>query len=187
MVLFVLVFSILKNEQNRLKLKLEEYEKIEQIKLAINNIDTSLFKYDSLYKKHVLNIQVSFKRQSSDTNDIPLSTRNELGRAGKVLQNLIMSLPQKGDIHYLVMVEGQASRDNWFGNNKLSYDRALSLKSLWENRNISYTQIKNCELIIAGSGEGGMPRMMPDNPPNNQRFLIHIIPKVGQIKYHNGR
>jgi hypothetical protein len=187
LVLFVLVFSILKNEQNRLKLKLEEYEKIEQIKLAINNIDTTLFKYDSLYKKHILKIQIIFKRQSSDINDIPVFTQQELVRAGKTLQNLIKILPQKGDIHYLVIVEGQASKDNWTGNDKLSYDRALSLKGLWESNGIYFSKINNCELVVSGSGQGGMPRILPDNPPNNQRFLIHIIPKVGQIKYRNGK
>jgi hypothetical protein len=185
LVLFVLVFSTLKNEQNRLKLKLEEYEKIEEIKLAINNIDTSYFKYDRVYKKHILNIQTHFNTQSYDINNIPLPTRIALVKAGNLILNLIKSLPKEENINYLIIVEGQASRDNWSGNDLLSYNRALSLKQLWIDNGIDFSELKNCELVIAGSGQGGMPRIRPDMPPNNQRFLIHITPKVGQIEYHN--
>ena len=185
LVLFVLVFSIMKYEQNRLKLKLGEYEKIEEIKLAINSIDTNYFKYDSIYKKHILNVQTHFSNESNDISDIPKATRNSLVRAGNLIVNLISNLPQEENINYLIIVEGQASRDNWWGNDELSYRRALALKQLWINNNINFTNIENCELVIAGSGQEGVPRLQPDRPPNNQRFLIHIVPKVGQINYKN--
>jgi hypothetical protein len=185
LVLFVLVFSIMKYEQNRLKLKLGEYEKIEEIKLAINSIDTNYFRYDSIYKKHILNVQTHFSNESNDIMDIPTATRNSLVRAGNLMVNLISNLPQEENINYLIIVEGQASRDNWWGNDELSYRRALALKQLWINNNINFTNIENCELVIAGSGQEGVPRLQPDRPPNNQRFLIHIVPKVGQINYKN--
>jgi len=185
LVLFVLVFSIMKYEQNRLKLKLGEYEKIEEIKLAINSIDTNYFKYDSIYKKHILNVQTHFSNESNDIRDIPRATRNSLVRAGNLLVNLISNLPQEENINYLIIVEGQASKDNWWGNDELSYRRALALKQLWINNNINFTNIENCELVIAGSGQEGVPRLQPDRPPKNQRFLIHIVPKVGQINYKN--
>ena len=185
LVLFVLVFSIMKYEQNRLKLKLGEYEKIEEIKLAINSIDTNYFKYDSIYKKHILNVQTHFSNESNDIRDIPRAKRNSLVRAGNLLVNLISNLPQEENINYLIIVEGQASRDNWWGNDELSYRRALALKQLWINNNINFTNIENCELVIAGSGQEGVPRLQPDRPPKNQRFLIHIVPKVGQINYKN--
>lgn len=185
LVLFILVFSIMKYEQNRLKLKLGEYEKIEEIKLAINSIDTTYFKYDSTYKKHILNIQTHFGNESSNIRDIPVSKRNSLVRAGRLIINLIQNLPKGENVNYLIIVEGQASRDNWWGNDELSYRRALALKQLWINNNIIFSNIENCELVIAGSGQEGVPRLQPDRPPNNQRFLIHIIPKVGQINYKN--
>jgi hypothetical protein len=105
--------------------------------------------------------------------------------AGKAILNLIKTLPKEENIHYLIIVEGQSSRDNWTGNDILSYNRALSLKQHWINNSIDFSSIKNCELVIAGSGQGGMPRLQPDKPPHNQRFLIHIIPKVGKITYRN--
>jgi hypothetical protein len=42
--------------------------------------------------------------------------------------------------------------------------------------------MKNCELVVAGSGEAGIPRSLPDVWPNNQRFLITIVPKIGDLK-----
>jgi len=187
LVLFILVYSIMKFQQGKLIDRIEEYEKIEEIKLAINNIDSAYFKYDSTYKKHILNIQTQFKTQSHNIEDIPETTRIDLVEAGKAILNLIKTLPKEENIHYLIIVEGQSSRDNWIGNDILSYNRALSLKQHWINNNIDFATINNCELVIAGSGQGGMPRLQPDKPPNNQRFLIHIIPKVGKITYRNAK
>lgn len=38
-----------------------------------------------------------------------------------------------------------------------------------------------CELVISGSGEKGVPRDI-SSETNNQRFLIHIVPVIGNIK-----
>jgi hypothetical protein len=43
-------------------------------------------------------------------------------------------------------------------------------------------ELRNCEIIIAGSGVKGIPRTLPDIAPANQRFLITIVPKIGQMK-----
>lgn len=185
LVLFVLIFSIMQYQQNQLKLKLAEYEKIEEIKLAINSIDTSYFKYDSVYKKHILNINTHMTTGVSNINTLPIFTRTNLIKAGKSIKELIQKLPSEEEINYLIIVEGQASKDNWNGNDFLSYKRALSLKDFWINNGINFSSINNCELVIAGSGQEGVPRLKPDIPPKNQRFLIHIIPKVGQINYKN--
>jgi hypothetical protein len=37
-----------------------------------------------------------------------------------------------------------------------------------------------CELVIAGSGEKGVPRSQVQES-YNQRFLIHIVPVIGDI------
>ena len=185
LVLFILVFSIMKYQQGKLIERIEEYEKIEEIKLAINSIDTNFFKYDSVYKKHILNINTHMSTGLFDINTLPIFTRDNLIEAGKSIKELIKNLPSNEDINYLIIVEGQASKDNWPGNDILSYERALSLKYFWLNSGIDFTQINNCELVIAGSGQEGVPRLQPDTVPNNQRFLIHIIPKVGQINYKN--
>lgn len=38
-----------------------------------------------------------------------------------------------------------------------------------------------CELVISGSGEGGVPRDTT-REDFNQRFLIHIVPVIGNIR-----
>jgi hypothetical protein len=85
-------------------------------------------------------------------------------------------------IKYLIVVEGQASKDNWMGNDDLSYHRAQSLIKFWETNDLGLDNLKNCEIIIAGSGEKGIPRSLPDTGAANQRFLITIVPKIGKLK-----
>ena len=63
------------------------------------------------------------------------------------------------------------------------------------------SSIPRCELIISGSGEQGVPRVVPDEEAlkreypqakdyqkkwleeetKNQRFLVHIVPVIGNI------
>ncbi len=115
-------------------------------------------------------------------NQITPNKKPELIEAGRAIKQLILEFPEEEHIKYLVVVEGQASKDNWSGNNKLSYDRAQSLIRLWKENQVGLEKLKNCELIVAGSGEKGIPRTQPDKPPANQRFLITIIPKIGEMK-----
>jgi hypothetical protein len=68
------------------------------------------------------------------------------------------------------------------GNDDLSYHRAQSLIKFWEQNNLGLDKLKNCEIIVAGSGEKGIPRTQPDTDNANQRFLITIVPKIGQMK-----
>lgn len=37
-----------------------------------------------------------------------------------------------------------------------------------------------CELLISGSGEGGVPRVK-GNEVYNQRFMIPIVPVIGNL------
>ena len=70
-----------------------------------------------------------------------------------------------------------------------------------KQNNIDFASIPRCELLIAGSGEAGVPREIPNEKelrkkyPNqkdyikqwslieekNQRFLINIVPVLGNI------
>ena len=86
-------------------------------------------------------------------------------------------------VQYLLIIEGQASKDNYLFNDELSYNRALALKKFWKDSLITFDP-KQCEVIVSGSGASGDLRMEPDIPGNekNQRFLIHILPKPGIIK-----
>lgn len=184
LVLFVLVFSMQNSVIKDLAAAKEELQRIKEIEKAVNNIDKRYFAYDTVNKKHILKMQFLYPPGISDINQIYPDKRNELINAGLAIKSLILKFPLEDNIKYLVVVEGQASKDNWTGNDILSYNRAQSLINLWAKSNIGLDKLKNCELVIAGSGEKGMPRTQPDKPPANQRFLITIVPKIGELKNH---
>jgi hypothetical protein len=130
-------------------------------------------------------MQFLFPRGSSNISEIVPDKRIELVKAGNVIKDLILKYPEEENIKYLIVVEGQASRDNWLGNDDLSFHRAQSLIKFWEQNDIGLDKLKNCEIIVAGSGEKGIPRTQPDVGSANQRFLITIVPKIGQMKSEN--
>ena len=106
-----------------------------------------------------------------------LATRDAIK---KFLDELIA---KDGTASYLLVIEGQASKDNYSLNNQLSYDRALSLFKFWfPNQKETTLQFYNlpCEVVIAGAGcMDGKPKA--DKNEDNQRFLIQIMPKPGII------
>ena len=110
------------------------------------------------------------------------------------------------NIKFLVIIEGQASKvkfniDDWHNNYTLSYLRAQFLNEFWKNNGIDLASIPKCELIISGMAEGGLARVVPDTAAiisestdqqdfarrwnqeegKNQRFLIHVVPVIGNI------
>lgn len=173
----------------------EQLRLIREIENAVRELPDSLFKYSDLHKKHILRINVEFATRKSSINDIvdPTGTvLNDLINAGKEIEKIVTRFLDREDIdvQYLVIIEGQASRSPYNrneceNNDVLSYQRALTLKRFWEENRIDFGSLPNSELIIAGSGEGGVPREPPDTPTctANQRFLIHVIPKPGIIQY----
>lgn len=182
LVLFVLVYTMQNKMIGELGEKGRELDRIKEIEKTVNNIDTAYFKYDSSNKKHILNMQFLFPKGNSNISNIMPDKRVELVKAGIAIKQLISKYPEEDNIKYLIVVEGQASKDNWIGNDDLSYHRAQSLIKYWEQNNIGLDKLKNCEIIVAGSGEKGIPRTQPDIGNANQRFLITIVPKIGQMK-----
>lgn len=168
-------------QKDELVAKSEELDRIREIEKSISNIDERYFKYDPMHKKHILNMEFSFPTGNADINNIFPDKRMDLLEAGAVIKKLILSFPQEQNIKYFIVVEGQASKDSWAGNNVLSYNRAESLINHWKQNNVGLDQLKNCEIVIAGSGEGGVPRVVPDSSIKNQRFLITIVPKIGKL------
>lgn len=187
LVLFVLTTVMLKRQVDEIK-KIkeateEQMEKIKEIENAVNEIDKTYFEYNQEHKKHILKIDVSFNVGSSNMENIPLDTRMKLLDAGNAIKNFISTASQKYGVKYLLVVEGQASKDDYQRNDELSYERALSLVKYWEQNRLFFNR-EECELIISGSGQSGSLRVEPDTKGNsaNQRFLIHIIPKPGIIE-----
>lgn len=187
LVLFILVFAIQNKQIGMLEGYKKEIERIREIEKAVNNIDKRYFAYDSTNKKHILKMKFLFATQSYDLNKIVPDRRPELLDAGLAIKKLILKFPLEENIKYLVVVEGQASKTNWYvdefnNDDVLSFHRAQALINFWKASNIGLDQMKNCELVVAGSGEAGIPRSLPDVWPNNQRFLITIVPKIGDLK-----
>lgn len=180
LVLFVLTVVML---QKQIEATETEIKKIKEIQNAISNIDTTYFVYNAEHKKHILKIDVGFQTNSADITDICEDTRQQLLNAGKAINRFIVEACQKYSVQYLLIVEGQASKDNFIRNNELSYERALALVDYWKNNGVNFNP-KQCEVIISGSGQDGTLRIQPDIAGNvkNQRFLIHILPKPGEIK-----
>lgn len=187
LVLFVLTVVMLQKQMKEIEEMKEateaEINKIKEIQNAISNIDSTYFAYNAEHKKHILKIDVGFQTNSADITDISIETRHQLLNAGKAINQFIKDACQKYNAQYLLIIEGQASKDNFIRNNELSYERALALVNYWKNNGVLFNP-EQCEVIISGSGQDGTLRIQPDVAGNvkNQRFLIHILPKPGVIK-----
>ncbi len=131
--------------------------------------------------------------------------RDSIIMAGQIVKKTIMELEKSksvdDNIKFLVVIEGQSSRvgydiDDYHNNYTLSYLRAQFLNDFWKENGIDLASIPRCELIISGSGEDGVPRVKPTvtqpqtpeeikmwiaEESKNQRFLIHIVPVIGNI------
>ncbi|GAB4427547.1 MAG: hypothetical protein OHK0039_45890 [Bacteroidia bacterium] len=167
----------LSTERARLLVMEEEYKKLQEIQKAIERLDPRYFIYQPAYKRHVLRTQVQFAKGDSR---IAPQYRNTLIEAGRALRGLVDLLEPNDNVKYLLTIEGMASRDAYTRNYELSYERALSLFRLWEEENITFDPDR-VEVMISGSGEGGVGRD-PVDEVKNQRFLIQIIPKIGELK-----
>lgn len=186
--LFVLAIALLHREVVQIGKDKEateaELQKINEIRTAVQSIDSTYFSYDPSYKKHILKTEVKFQKGSANIDDLDQSTKEELLAVRNRIKEFLDDLMAKDrDASYLLIIEGQASKDNYALNNQLSYDRALSLFKFWfPNQKETTLQFYNlpCEVVIAGAGYmEGKPRALRNE--DNQRFLIQIIPKPGII------
>lgn len=189
LVLFVLVVALLHKKMSDIdaerKATEQQLRKITELNESIEQIDAKYFMYDQSYKRHTLkDISVEFETNSSDIMDIDAEDRERLLAAGRAIRSFMLSAKKKlPDAEYLLIVEGQSSKDNYPRNYELSYSRALSLVKYWTRNGIRFDDLP-CEVIISGSGQASRFRVRPEvingeANPANQRFVIHIIPKPG--------
>lgn len=178
LVLYVLTFLKLKSQQKATEAQLN---KIKEIENSVQALPRQYFTYDTLYKRYTINKQVQF---ASGDSRIKPEYENYLAGVGNSIKKLLVDLRRKypkDDIRYLLVIEGMASRDNYSQNHELSYKRALALYNFWQAKGIQLDE-KLCEVQIGGSGTGGIGRYPTTEEYKNQRFLIQIIPKIGNIK-----
>lgn len=176
--LYVLTVAVLRYQQKATE---EQLRKIKEIQNATKSLPSEYFEYQPEYKRFTLKNQVNFPSKKAD---IPKADYPYLIQVGKSIQQLIETLKAKykGDnIKYLIVIEGMSSNIAYSENYQLSYDRALSLFRLWQEQNIQLDPTI-CEVMIAGSGTGGVGRFAGAKEVMNQRFLIQIIPKIGRIE-----
>lgn len=203
-VLFAVSYSRFRVKEVELRKLADKYEEIKSIYDMVEKIDTNYFEFNKEYVKHIFKIQVTFQKgkfdiehelQSDLTNETAANAlRDQIYAAGQEIKSTIEKLQRsesnKQDIKYLVVIEGQSSADGYyndayFNNDVLSYQRALELHKYWKKKGIDFSSMPKCELVISGSGEKGVPRDKLDET-NNQRFLIHIVPVIGNIRLDEG-
>lgn len=192
LLLFILTIILLHKRMVRAQIgeaaTREQIKKITELENSIKNIDTVYFGYNNEYKTHVLRTKVKFERGSASFGDISEETKKELNAVRDLLRDSLQSFVKSTpDASYLLIIEGQASADNYVLNNELSYKRALSLFKFWfpdqKETNLRFYDLP-CEVVIAGAGcMEGKPREAVNE--DNQRFLIRILPKPGVIKSDN--
>lgn len=221
LVLFAVSFSRFKIKERQLQSLVDEYENIITVYSTVSSLDsTKYFGYNEQYQKHLFTVDVEYlqgeyrieDRLKLDMSD-PIAANNKRDSviaAGTMIKNTILQLEHNNiasdNIKFLVVIEGQSSKvnfavDDWHNNYTLSYLRARFLDDFWKKNGIDISSIPKCELIISGSGEGGVPRVIPDESKlrriasnnndyhqlwiaeerKNQRFLIHIVPVIGNI------
>jgi outer membrane protein OmpA-like peptidoglycan-associated protein len=194
LVLYLLTYVKLTKTIKIQKKKLDIIEAVEQ-NLKPLKTENSLFIYESEFKRYKLAFDVLFnvdRYQISDKDLIdPTQTIDKINQAGLKLKAVIdkLSLLKKQDpklenVSYIIIIAGYASKSGDKNHNyELSFKRALSLKNHWENflvdfENADYNGL--IDLQIAGNGWGGVGREEDDT--QNQRFLIQIFPKIGDIQ-----
>lgn len=117
LVLFVFVIVILKRNFSQTEVELEEIKKWKEQVTRISNStedlqkDSRLFGYMPDYKKFKLNVEVVFGRNIDDIWTLPPATIDDLRNAGHKIREFLLDEAHR-DYQYLLIVEGQASKDS---------------------------------------------------------------------------
>lgn len=177
LVLYVLTYLKLTNQQ---KVTEQQLNKIKEVQAAVKELPREYFAYDSIYKRFSLVQNIEFERGKDIIKEKDEAYLINVGNSIKDLINNLKSEYAEQDIKYVVVIEGMASNDNYFDNYPLSYKRAWAVSKLWEKEKIVLDP-EVCEIQIAGSGTGGIGRFSNNEEYRNQRILIQIVPKIGEI------
>ena len=194
LVLFVLGFKRSNDKQrdnerliSELKVQVQEKRKLDEIKAALQRLESDYFTYNQRYKRYELNSEVTFAPKS---DALPAAAQGPLVKAGRFLLSQMKDLNKKDNVQYLIVVEGRAAKDLRFpdtdphnldgpGVRQLSYSRALAVLRLWEQAGLRFPA--NLEVVAAGSGFRGAGRYTGADEAKNKRFIIQIQPKIGSI------
>ena len=187
LVLFVLSYFNFSKKKKELEVNAEKYRRIQQIDSALAQLDPRYFAYDPMNKRHKLQVDVNFKSNSANIDDLTEVAKKDLVSAGNALYIQMEELTTENkDVNYLLVVEGNTQRSLYEGKwnyishpnigYEFSYKRALALIDYWKNNGVDFRKFSNCELMIAGSGYFGKSR--ESDEIRNRRFTIQITPKI---------
>lgn len=179
LVLFVISIGYLKSVLNATESQLN---KIKEVQKAAESLPKVYFEYQDAFRRYVLKRDIEFETEKSIIKQKDIPYLIDVGKSINLLFDSLSNNPDIDslDIKYLLVIEGMASLDNYERNFELSYARALSLYKLWKNNNIKFDP-SICEVQIAGSGTDGIREYCCADERKNQRFLINIVPKIGNI------
>jgi len=208
LVLFVVTIGHLHSMLKATEEQLKVYEEVESSLDKLKS--SSIFKYDTIYKRYNLRFEVEFENDGEHINAMDLQnytiTKQKLKEVGTELKTIVDELKQLKEndsiyknVSYLLVVTGYASKtsENDDYNYELSYKRAYYLYKYWKEKlkiDFDSKEYHNViEFQIAGMGFGGVGRFPYIGPrkengkwlkgnTKNQRFIINIIPKIGEIK-----
>jgi len=178
LVLFVLSYIRFSRINAELAANAQQMERIREIDKALKGLDEHYFGLDSLNNRYKLLVDVKFAWNSPDIQTVGASSLAKLRDAGAVLYDKLQKLSGDKDINYLLIIEGNAERfnQNWLINPDLgyntSYKRALALSNYWKSCGFGFAGIRNCEVLIVGSGYFGR-----SSSAGNRTFTIQITPK----------
>lgn len=191
--LFVLIIVLLHKRMEVTEKQLDEIKKVEASTKELGR--SKNFAYKAKYKKYVLDVRCFFNETKYLLADLQADTAR-LHMAGTEIKKF---LDRNENNQYLLIIEGQASRNSvkqTDANYNWSFQRAFTLMKFWKD--ICHIDFGvNCEIQIAGSGDGRynfgytggettdrfkqldatLMRERGSNEFENQRFIIHIIPK----------
>ena len=177
-----------RDEKEELAKEIALVQNIGDIQRALKKIaDSDAFEPmdNGMYR---MRYEVSFPVGESDFMKLDKEELKICQNAGMELLAEIKKLNKEFEgVEFLVIIEGLAQRrDNYQNLSKsregyvLSYERAVGLKEYWESIGIDFSSKNlNCELLTSGSGYYGKNRAK--RSADNRKFIIQIIPKVGQL------
>ena len=178
LVLYVLTYLKLTNQQKATE---QQLNKIKEIQSAVKELPKEYFVYDSIFKRFSLVRNIEFEPREDIIKEKDIQYLVDVGNSIRALIQTLKNQYANQDIKYVVIIEGMASSDNYLDNFPLSYKRAWAVQKLWQQRGIMPDQ-SVCEIQVSGSGTGGIGRFPSTEERKNQRILIQIVPKIGEIK-----
>ena len=178
LVLYVLTYLKLTNQQKATE---QQLNKIKEIQASVRELPKQYFAYDSIYKRFSLVRNIEFAPREDIINPSDIQYLVDVGNSIRTLIETLKNKYANQDIKYVVIIEGMASSDNYSDNFPLSYKRAWAVQKLWQQSGIMPDQ-SVCEIQVAGSGTGGIGRFSSNEERKNQRILIQIVPKIGELK-----